>query len=931
MKNKKNMRRFLSGFLAMLTVLSTILSPILSYAADVVPVPEEPPLYEEVKNELDADEVVKAKDLELETGSIFEVEKDFTGLEIPDEKKVKITFHEAKNEEKQDFTTDYEDTYKAVYYVEPVSGHPIYQINRKLIVKEAVVQVAESENQESVSNQEDENEAEGEEPAIGTAESEEPVQDEVNVEIPSEDGIYEEVTPTEIPVEEEPIDTPIPENPSEEVSTEEPAIDDNPDTDSTFEEITDTDPEEMPEATDDSFTDGTEKTEDADGNYQVNIVRGEEFHIELNHEDGQYQPGETVVFSGDMPQGSLIAVGTTKVQANQTENTEDLLYSEVTYHEESDKFSFEMPADDIDLSVSMDQAENGIMLLATDTPWDDATNIEANKYYYYSDGQLHPFDKVLVKADELLTKAVTGEDGKTVFEQDLPFGIYYIKELAAPDGFVSSDEQIEVTAKYQGQEVKTVKLETVFKNEPTTTEFTKSDITTGVELDGATLTVLDSDGKEVEKWTSVKGKAHVIKRLHVGKTYTLREEFAPYGYLQAEEVKFTVSDTADVQKVEMKDAVPVGRIIINKKGEFVKEVTWKDMLAGGMDAAFGYVTGSLKDVTFEIYAAEDIKAADGESSDYYKKDELVATITTDALGYARSEDLPLGKYYVKEKETADGYVLDGEIREVDLTYRDQNTSVVTYDEDWQNNRQKAKVTVVKKEKNTDRVLEGGVFALYTKNDILNAEGEVILKADTMIEQKATDQDGRIVFTADLPINGNYYVKEVQAPAGFVTTEEIKEFDFAYAGEEVAEVSFEFTYEDEPTTFEITKLDITTGEELPGAKLKVSDSEGNVVDEWTSGSTPHIIKELEVGKKYTLTETIPADGYATAESITFVVENTADIQKVEMQDDTTKILISKVDMTDGSSEVKGAMSICRSMNGNRWRIRYLVFMLVFRKE
>ena len=244
MKNKKNMRRFLSGFLAMLTVLSTILSPILSYAADVVP--EEPPLYEKIKNELDADEVVKAKDLELETGSIFEVEKDFTGLEIPDEKKVKITFHEAKNEEKQDFTTDYEDTYKAVYYVEPVSGHPIYQINRKLIVKEAVVQVAESENQESVSNQEDENEAEGEEPAIGTAESEEPVQDEVNVEIPSEDKIYEEVTPTEIPVEEEPIDTPIPENPSEEVSTEEPAIDDNPDTDSTFEEITDTDPEEMP-------------------------------------------------------------------------------------------------------------------------------------------------------------------------------------------------------------------------------------------------------------------------------------------------------------------------------------------------------------------------------------------------------------------------------------------------------------------------------------------------------------------------------------------------------------------------------------------------------------------------------------------------------------------------------------------------------------
>ena len=60
---------------------------------------------------------------------------------------------------------------------------------------------------------------------------------------------------------------------------------------------------------------------------------------------------------------------------------------------------------------------------------------------------------------------------------------------------------------------------------------------------------------------------------------------------------------------------------------------------------------------------------------------------------------------------------------------------MTYDEDWQNNRQKAKVTVVKKEKNTDRVLEGGVFALYTKNDILNAEGEVILKQEVTVKPK----------------------------------------------------------------------------------------------------------------------------------------------------------------------------------------------------
>ncbi|MCI7225645.1 MAG: hypothetical protein MR499_00255, partial [Lachnospiraceae bacterium] len=87
----------------------------------------------------------------------------------------------------------------------------------------------------------------------------------------------------------------------------------------------------------------------------------------------------------------------------------------------------------------------------------------------------------------------------------------------------------------------------------------------------ATLTVLDQDKNTVDTWTSVKGEPHVIKRLHVGETYIFREEFAPYGYLKAEEVEFTVADTAEVQKVEMKDDVPTGRIIINKKGEFIGE------------------------------------------------------------------------------------------------------------------------------------------------------------------------------------------------------------------------------------------------------------------------------------------------------------------------------------------------------------------------
>lgn len=534
---------------------------------------------------------------------------------------------------------------------------------------------------------------------------------------------------------------------------------------------------------------------------------------------------------------------------------------------------------------------------------DTEAAVAGAEFGLYAKNDMEAHGTVIVKADTLLGKAVSGEDGKAVFTRDLTFGEYYIKELAAPNGYVSSDEILEVKAEYQGQDVKVVQLSSVFKNQPTKVVVSKSDLTTGVELSGATLTVLDKDGNVVDTWKSVKGEQHLIERLTVGETYTLREEMAPYGYLKAEEITFTIEDTGEIQKVEMKDDVPTGTIIINKNGEFLDKVTALDSVGGWIKHLFQYVTGSLKDVTFEVYALEDVKSADGESEDYYKKDELVATITTDDTGIAKVSGLPLGKYYVKEKATVDGFVLDDEAREIDLTYRDQDTAEVTYSADWQNNRQKAEVEVVKKEKDSDRVLEGAVFALCAKDDITGADGKVIMKADTVIEELATDKEGKLTFTADLPIGFAYYIKETSPASGFATTDEIQEFTFEYEGAEKEKVSYAFTFEDEPTVIEITKTSLTDGKELEGAKLQVTDESGKVVDSWTSGKEAHIIKELVVGQKYTLTETKPADGYVTAESITFTVEDTAKPQKIEMKDDVTKVEISKTDIS--GKELPGA--------------------------
>ena len=613
--------------------------------------------------------------------------------------------------------------------------------------------------------------------------------------------------------------------------------------------------------------------------------------------------GEAVI--KDLPLGKY-RVKETKAPAGFVLNPDSqevsFIYKDQNTPEIEEKLEFSNERQKVELSVEKQDAETGKAL-------------KGATFGLYNKEAISSGDKVIVKADTLLQEITSNEKGKAAFTLDLPLGRYYVKELQAPAGYVSSDEILEFDATYQGQDVKTIKLKSVKKNQPTTVEVTKADITTGTELDGASMSVLDKDGNVIDSWTSVKDSPHVIKRLQVGKTYILREELAPYGYLRATDVEFTISDTAEVQKVKMEDEVPVARLLVNKKGEFLDSVSLLDNAKGMIEHLFNYVTGNLTDVTFNVYAAEAIRAADGVSADYYAADELVGSITTDGNGIAQMDNLPLGRYYIVEKETSHGYVLDNEPRYVDLTYRDQDTPLVTYSADWQNARQRVQVEVLKKEKDSDKVLSGAIFGLYAADDIVSSKGKVLLAKDTLIELKTTDEEGKIQFAADLPVDSRYYIKELAAPDGYVTDQEPQEFTFEYQGSGTSVAEYAFTFEDEQTTVELSKADLTDKKELPGASLKVTDEDGNTVDEWVSKEEAHIIKGLIVGKKYKMTETKPADGYVTAESIEFTVENTKEVQKHQMLDDVTKVEISKKDITD-SSEVPGAKLIILDKDGKK---------------
>ena len=113
--------------------------------------------------------------------------------------------------------------------------------------------------------------------------------------------------------------------------------------------------------------------------------------------------------------------------------------------------------------------------------------------------------------------------------------------------------------------------------------------------------------------------------------------------------------------------------------------------------------------------------------------------------------------------------------------------------------------------------------------------------------------------------------------------------------------------DAPTRVKISKADITTHEEVPGATLRVLDKDGNVVDEWVSEDTPHYMEAVLVaGETYTLEETLVPDnsGYVPANAIQFTVEDNGKVQHVIMQDDYTKVQISKTDIATGK-EISGA--------------------------
>ena len=192
------------------------------------------------------------------------------------------------------------------------------------------------------------------------------------------------------------------------------------------------------------------------------------------------------------------------------------------------------------------------------------------------------------------------------------------------------------------------------------------------------------------------------------------------------------------------------------------------------------------------------------------------------------------------------------------------------------------------------------FKLVANENIIDyADGSIIYEEGQEIDTYGLDENGNLTIE-NLPM-GAYYVQEVSTIKGAVLDDTKYDVIFEKTDNTTKVYTVDLQIENETTFVELSKTDVTGDEELEGATLQVIDEEGNIVDEWVSTTESHKIEGLEVDKTYTMHEEVAIDGYVKATDITFTVENTGEVQKVEMIDKIVEM--SKVDIA--GNELEGA--------------------------
>ena len=480
----------------------------------------------------------------------------------------------------------------------------------------------------------------------------------------------------------------------------------------------------------------------------------------------------------------------------------------------------------------------------------------------------------------------TDVDGKAVKEATLSIVSEKTKDIV--DQWITGQHIIDLDKDVKAQLEENGKAEGTYMDEEDS--MVMFSIAKNKDRDDYTLMQV-KDGVTTYANIDIKGNetTHRVQGLVAGEKYILRETKTPEEYVQAKEIEFTAGEDED-QTLVMQD----------------KQVTISKTTVSGDE-----VTGALMQ----------IKDEDGNIIDEWTSEGKVhyATGLVEGKKYTLHEDLaPTGLNLANDIEFEVSY--EKENQKVEMI--DTINEVSKVDEKG-NLLKGAEMTVTSNK--TKNIIDKWVSGqhIFDVTDEMKAqlkengkaEGTYMDEEDSTVQYSIAKNKGKddytVMFVKDgittytnIDLDGNetrhmiqgleageeYVLKETKTPNGYATFK-----TQTFTAEEGKDTVLSMT--DEDTKIEISKQDITTKKELEGAKLKVTDKDGKVIDEWTSGKQPHMIKNLTAGETYTLTEVIAPKNYKVAESIQFTVKDTGVAQKVVMYDEL--LPVKKVKTGDNS--------------------------------
>lgn len=413
-----------------------------------------------------------------------------------------------------------------------------------------------------------------------------------------------------------------------------------------------------------------------------------------------------------------------------------------------------------------------------------------------------PDGTVKAKAGTVVDTITTSDKG-TAETKKLYLGKYEVQETKAPEGYLLNTQKYPVELIYADQETEIVYGDVTVPDEIAKGKIriTKTDKETNKPIpSGAEFTVTAAedittpDGTvRAEKGTVVatlttddKGKAETDK-LYLGK-YVIKETKAPEGYLlNPKEFEVTLAykdQTTEIVygDVTVPDQPAKGKIRITK----TDAETNKPIPLGA---------------EFTVTAAEDITTPDGTVR--AEKGTVVDTIVTDTTGIARSKELYLGKYVVKETKQPIGFIRPNQTWDVELKYADQKTELVK--ENLTIKNQPTEIIIDKKETGTDKPLEGVKFVIWNKD-----KEDPIDPGMQHKEIYTTDANGKIRLLYLEP--GNYAVAEVESIPGYAWDDKmIYEFTITEDGRVDGEVSHTIPVGNDRTEItETNAINVSTG-------------------------------------------------------------------------------------------------------------------------